>query len=388
MKLQAILNTFPKSKGEKIDWLSLEKTTLSPVFNEMAKTMQFLEYHGEGDVYTHTKMVCEAMILDDEYWELNEKQRSIMLLSALLHDIGKIKCTRVIDGLLASPHHAKTGSIVARELLWRELSLCGTEEKQNMRESVCAYIKYHSYPPYAIDNRNPSLKLIRVASQGKLATDFSIKNLCLLERADINGRISEGREEFLEKIECCKILAEENGCLENPYKFADSFTERAYYKEQLNFPNGTIFNDTWGEVIVLSGLPGTGKDTYIESNYPNMPVISLDQIRIEKNISPTGNQSEVVQIAKERARELLRKKQVFIWNATNITEQLRMPIISLFEDYGASVKIIFLETDWAKQLSRNSSRKAEVPRAVIEKMLSKLEIPENYEAKNVIWQIT
>lgn len=386
MKLQAILNTFPKSRGEKIDWLSLEKTALAPLLMQMADTMQNPEYHGEGNVYTHTKMVCEALINDDEYWILDKAQRDILLLSCVLHDIGKIKCTRLIDGKLSSPRHAKAGAVMARAFLWRELGLCGTEEKQKTRESVCLYIKYHSYPPFAIGNSNPNLKMIRVASNGKNAP-FSIKNLCLLERADAIGRIGESTQDYLERIECCKMLSEELGCDSLPYKFNDLYTERAYYKEQTNYPDDSLFNDTWGEIIMLSGLPGTGKDTYIKNNYPSLPVITLDDIRAEKGISPVGNQSEVIAVAKERAREYLRGKQPFIWNATSVTEQLRTPLISLFEDYGARVKIVFLETEWNEQLRRNSSRKAEVPTQAIEKMLSKLEIPEPHEAYSVEWKI-
>ena len=388
MKLQAIINTFPKSKGDLIDWQALENTALAPVFAKMAETMQNPEYHSEGDVYTHTKMVCEALALENEFWDLEGEERDILLLSALLHDIGKIKCTKLIEGKLASPNHAKTGSAMARQLLWRDFGLCGTKEKQNMRESVCAYIKYHSYPPFAIQNDNPNLKMLRVASIGKLATYFSMKNLCLLEKADALGRIGETTQDYLERIECCKMLAEENNCLDGPYDFKDAYTERAFYKGQTNYQDSQLFNDTWGEIIVLSGLPGTGKDTYIKNNYSSMPVISLDQIRIEKSISPVGNQSEVVSIAKERARELLRGKQPFIWNATSINQQLRSTLISLFEDYNASVKIVFLETEYKEQLRRNSSRGAEVPTQAIEKMLSKLEIPESYEAQNVEWIIT
>lgn len=388
MKLQAILNTFPKARGEKIDWQALEKTTLATILRDMENTMQYHEYHGEGNVYNHTKMVCEAMISDDEFWTLAKNQREIMLLSALLHDIGKIKCTKMVDGKLESPRHAKTGALMARELLWREYGLCGTKEKQNIRESVSAYIKYHSYPPFAIQNSNPNLKMIRVASQGKLAPDFSIKNLCLLERADAIGRIGTSTNDYLERVECCRMLAEELNCLEKPYDFKDAYTERAFYKGQTNYLASQLYNDTWGEVIMLAGLPGTGKDTYIKNNYPNMPVVCLDQIRIEKKISPLGNQGEVAQVAKEKARELLRKKQPFIWNATSLNEQLRSTIISLLEQYGARVKIIFLETDYQEQLKRNSSRKAEVPMEAIEKMLSKLEIPESHEAQDVIWQIT
>ena len=96
----------------------------------------------------------------------------------------------------------------------------------------------------------------------------------------------------------------------------------------------------------------------------------------------------MVDKANERAKELLRKKQPFIWNATNITTDIRKLLIPLFEDYGARVKIVFLETEWNEELRRNASRKAEVPKHAIEKMLSRLEIPEPFEAQSVEYHIT
>lgn len=387
-KLQEILNLFPKCKEDKIPWDKLEKTSLSKYFEGMAKTNQYLEYHGEGDVLTHTKMVCEELIKDSEYWTYGERERQVLFLSALLHDIGKIRRTKLIDGILSSPHHAKTGSIMAREFLWKELNLCGDKEKQNFRESVCAFIKYHSYPPFAITNKNPNQKMVKVASVGKLSTDFSIRKLCVLERADVNGRISKSNSEHLEKIELCKMLAEELGCIDKPYQFKSEYTERAYYKGKTDYLDAELYNDTWGEVIMLSGLPGTGKDTFIKTYYKDYPVVCLDDIRVEMKISPTDNQGLVVAEANKRAKELLRKKQPFVWNATNITTDVRQLLIPTFEDYGASVKIVFLETEWNEQLRRNSSRKAEVPSNAVEKMLSRLEIPESYEVQSVEYHIT
>lgn len=388
VKLQEILNNFPKTKDDKIPWENLEKTTLSPLFLGMAKTNQHLEYHGEGDVLTHTKMVCEALIKDSEYWTYSERERQILLLSAMLHDIGKIKKTRLIDGILSSPHHANAGAVMAREFMWKELGLSGSKEKQEFRESVCAFIKYHSYPPFAISNKEPNLKMLKVASVSKIAPDFSIRKLCTLERADINGRISISNDDHLEKIELCKMLAQDLGCIDKPYQFKDAYTERAFYKGKTDYHENQLFNDTWGEIIMLSGLPGTGKDTFIKANYSGIPVITLDDIRKELKILPTDNQGEVVATANERAKELLRKKQPFVWNATNITTDIRKLLIPLFEDYGASVKIVFLETEWNEGIRRNSSRKAEVPKSAIEKMLSRLEPPEPYEAQTVEYHTT
>ena len=116
-----------------------------------------------------------------------------------------------------------------------------------------------------------------------------------------------------------------------------------------------------------------------------MQVVSLDDIRDELGVSPTDNQSKVVAAAHERAKVLLRKKEPFVWNATSITAELRAIQISLFEEYGASVRCVYLETEWNENLRRNAERERQVPERVIEKLLSRLELPEIYECEKVEW---
>jgi predicted kinase len=135
----------------------------------------------------------------------------------------------------------------------------------------------------------------------------------------------------------------------------------------------------------MSGLPGTGKDTYIKKNFPTLPVVSLDDIRERIGVSPTENQAPVVLEAHNEARALLRKRTPFVWNATSITADLRNKQISLFEEYGASVRCVWLETGWEEELRRNRERERNVPEAVIERMLSRLELPEAYECERVEW---
>ena len=373
-------------KTDVIDWKKFENTSLSYIFNEMAKTKQSPEYHGEIDVLTHTKMVCEEIVKQPEYKSGSDKDKIILFISALLHDIGKTVCTVECDGELKSPHHSAKGSAMARELLWKQFGLCGDYEKQQLREAICLLIRYHSFPPYALSNSNPELKLLKVAANGELAKNFSLGKLCVLERADALGRISSSAQDMFERIECCRMLAEELECLNMPYEFSDDFSKRAYFKGKTSWREDSLFNDSWGKVILMSGLPGTGKDTYIKANFSHLPMISLDEIRKELGISPTAKQGKVVAIAHERAREYLRKKQPFVWNATNITAQTRDMQISLFEGYGASVETVFLETEWDEQLNRNRNRETQVPSSVIENMLSKLVLPERYESEKIIWK--
>ena len=146
-----------------------------------------------------------------------------------------------------------------------------------------------------------------------------------------------------------------------------------------------MYDDTWGEVILLSGLPGTGKDTWIKENCPQLPMISLDEIRKEWKISPTENQSKVVEIARERTRALLRQKQSFVWNATNVSPMVRAKQINLFAQYHAATRIVYLETGWEEQLRRNAGRPEAVPQQAVCQMLENLVPPEAKEAHRVQW---
>ena len=114
-------------------------------------------------------------------------------------------------------------------------------------------------------------------------------------------------------------------------------------------------------------------------------MISLDEIRREMKISPTDNQSKVVEIARERARELLRKQQPFVWNATNLSPMVRGKQIKLFTQYHASIRIVYLETNWNEQLRRNSNRAEVVPEQAICHMMEELVLPEVKEAQRVEW---
>ncbi len=386
IKLDLILGYVPKN--EHIDWNGLYSTSLGPIFDAMKGTPQYPLYHAEGDAFEHTRLVCEALVRQEEYRSASDFDKAILFLASLLHDIGKTKCTRLDEnGNYISPRHSIVGASMTRELLWRELGLCGTSKKQEMRECICSLIRYHSYPPFAFSDKNATEKLVKIASIAQTVPSFSINKLCLLERADVLGRIGSGRDDYLERVALCVEMARELGCLDAPYNFKDKYSQRAYFQGKTSYLNDELYDSSFGDVIMLCGLPGTGKDTFISKNFSHLPVVSLDDIRIELGILPTKNQGRVLARATELSREYLRKKQPFVWNSTSIDALQRASKISLFEEYGARVKIIFLEAEWNENLKRNKGRGAVVPNEVIVRMLSRLEPPMPYEAFDVSWII-
>lgn len=240
-------------------------------------------------------------------------------------------------------------------------------------------------PGHILDQDDPEKRLLRMAADSELCRDFSIDRLCILARADVRGRIAPDTEELLEKVALCRQEADIAGCLYGPGSFADTYTRRAYFQGRRIWRAQSLYNDAWGEVILLSGLPGTGKDTWIREHAAHLPVVSLDELRSAMGISPVAEQGRVVQAAREQARKYLRARQTFIWNATNLTEPMRSNLVSLFEGYGAAVRIVYLETNWAENLRRNADRAAAVPEHVVEDMLYKLVPPQLWEAQYVDW---
>ena len=383
--LTALLSSLPAPPDYRFDWNALGLfPCLKTYFDGMAQTHQHLPWHGEDDVWTHTKMVCEALAGFAGFRALPDDSRNALALAALLHDIGKISCTRLEEGILRSPRHGPVGAQLARKMLWTEFGLSGTPEKQRFRETVCLLIRYHTQPLHLFEKKDAGTQALKLAANGELAPGFSWHTLCLLSEADVLGRIASDNEEKLNDIQLTRVAAQEARCYDRPFSFLSAHTQRALFSGGKVWPEQELYDDTWGEAILLCGLPGTGKDTWIRKNHPDLPTVCLDDLRAKMGIKPGSSDGHLIQAAKEQAREYLRKKQPFIWNATCLTEK-RKELISLFEGYGARVKIVYLETGWEENLRRNAERSDAVPDRVIAEMLEKLEPPQRFEAQEVVW---
>lgn len=367
-----------------INWDLINKDLLSPFLKKMQETMQEPSWHAEGDVYTHTKMVCENLIKLDEYNSLTKIEKLVIFLSALFHDVAKPICTKIENGKIVSPKHGPKGAQIVREYLWTNFSLSGKKEYQEFRESICLLIKFHSLP---INSHKEllDLKILKIACSQNLAPYFSNKLLVTLSKADALGRIGNDDETHFNNIANYTKRAIQLDCYDKAFNFPSDYTKYQYLNKAKIWYNQELYNPCFGKVIIVCGLPGTGKDTYIKNNYPNLNMISLDNIRKELKIKDNDDQGRVSQEAKNKMKEYLRSKTPFIFNATNLSTLIRQKYINIIHDYKANVEIIFLETEYQENLKRNKERKAYVSEHVINELISKIDIPEVDEAETIKW---
>jgi predicted kinase len=370
------LKSLVPQRGCAVDYqLCLE---VIPALSLLYSTQQDPVFHAEGDVWTHTKMVVDALISSNVYQNASEPDQFILFMSALLHDISKSTTTKIdeVTGKISQPGHSRRGAIDTRLLLWR----AGVDFAT--RETICRIISVHQVPFFAIkgDNSGHSPEFLI----NRLSWELPIWMLCAVATADIEGRTYHGKQDVLDDIEIFRLLAEEKGCLDAPATFVDDYTRLAYFRGANVQPEYPLFRERQGsQVIVMAGPPASGKNTWVAKNAPGLPVISFDDSRTELGLAHGANEGIVAHHATDRAKELLRAQEPFVWNATNLGTQMRSKTLNLLHDYHADVRLVYLEQPEKVLMSRNNQRDTSLRNADLLQMLLKWEVPLPWEARTV-----
>lgn len=349
-------------------------------FRKLVYVPQDPIWHSEGNVQLHTILVVEHLINLTEFKWLSELEQHILFTAALFHDIEKASTTTTEfrDGreCIVAPKHAQRGEVTTREILYKEFDV-----PFQIREEICSLVRYHGVPLWSTDDDTIHQKLIKISQR------CNMKLLGILSKADILGRIAEDNDSMLERIEFFVELCKENNCYEQPKQFTDNYN-RFKYLNNVNYNPNTChdyFQSNGFTVHMMSGIAGSGKDTYINHKFSNLPMISLDDIRKEFKFrrGSKKNDGKVYQIAKERCKIHMRKSEDFLFNATNLTQNMRSKWIREFTDYGAFVNIHYIEVPYKQLLLQNRNRIDKVPTRAVDKMIKTLEIPQYDECIDV-----
>ncbi len=344
-----------------------------PWARAMAGCQQDAEWHAEGDVWTHTRMVVAELERLADWPSLDRDARLKLVFTALFHDAGKPATTHVdpATGRTHSPKHAVVGMDIGRRVL-RDLG-CDL----SVREEITGLVRYHGRPPYLLEKPDPAREVI------SLSWLVNHRLLYLFALADTRGRQTRAMARPEDSLHLWKAAADENGCFDRPYPFANDRARFLFYRDELSSLHYLPHEEYRCTVTLMSGLPGSGKDTWLARHRPGLPAVSLDDVRADLDVEATDNQGEVIQRAREACREHLRAGRDFAFNATNTVRQTRKRWVDLFADYGARVELVYLEPPLPVIFRQNEHRPKPVPRQIVRRLVEKLEPPTWTEAHSL-----
>ncbi len=260
----------PTAPDFAIDWTALD----FPWLERMKGVPQDPIHHAEGDVWIHTRLVCEAMAGSPAFRAASEEARAIAFAGALLHDVSKPDTTRETDGRVTAKGHSTRGAIAARAILWR----MGIPFEA--REEIVALVRHHQAPFWLLEREDPALLVARISQTARCAL------LAMVAEADARGRTCADQRRILDNVALFSEFAREKNCLEQPYAFPSDHARFLCFQNRQSDPTYRPHEAFRCEAVLMSGLPGAGKDRIVKERFGDRPVVSLDEIRRTMKVDP------------------------------------------------------------------------------------------------------
>lgn len=185
-------------------------------FRKLSAIKQCKKWHKEMDVLTHSISVMKEMknyILNAEKTRIfKENEILILLMSSILHDIGKVKTT--LFSVEKLDWSSKNHDIVGYEIIKDMFS----DDDNDLVETIAWFVKYHMKPLYwseeyaNIDFKNEIKKCYDDSLKcGKYKDIATFKNLITLKIMDNKGAIFLEYDNWKEKLDFINIQIKELG---------------------------------------------------------------------------------------------------------------------------------------------------------------------------------
>lgn len=131
------------------------------------------------------------------------------------------------------------------------------------------------------------------------------------------------------------------------------------------------------ELIILCGLPGSGKSTYAEKLKEKGYIVhSSDKIREELgNVNDQSKNDEVFNTLHRRIKDDLKNGKNVCYDATNLNRRRRIAFIRELKHIPCKKECVLIATPFEECLKQNNNRDRKVPEEVLWKMFKSFQIP-------------
>jgi predicted kinase len=376
--LQNLYNgkTYPRT----IDWEFMESI---PEFAKLGECQQNPKWHSEGTALQHTKLAdekfrTEVLTGDDVFYELNDDTELLIIRAAIvLHDIGKGVTTSIgKDGNWHSYGHEIEGEKIARVLLWKEDIF--------VREMICSIIRYHMEPLRIFESKNWLSKMIEIGTRIPWKFLYYVKMADLLGSVQLNGGTMADdlmKMEFIKTTAKTLNIWDKTSQTNELSKLTKHFSSRDFFPWKVPNNNNTT-------AVIMIGLPGSGKNTWIENNvskYPDAVHISRDDIRVdlgfcqpgEKYLGTNDEEEKVTEIYNAKLYDAIKNKKNIILNNVHLKKKYRESAVNIIRKAGYFVEYVYVE---APTIEDNYSRRdGQITPERIEIMALSFEWPDTNE---------
>lgn len=137
------------------------------------------------------------------------------------------------------------------------------------------------------------------------------------------------------------------------------------------------------ELVVLVGLPGVGKSTFIKNKYPNHVVVSSDDIIEKLAASENATYDQVFQKyigqatgqMKENFRRAVEENKSIVWDQTNLSKKKRRGILQQIPKHYRTVAVVFDVPDKVRYERMGQRAGKTIPDHVISSMEKSYQAP-------------